>query len=199
MQDDFPGNDPKTIWQSQPRELSEMTLEGIRQKAWELQRKTRRELFGNISTALIAVVISVGGIARVHDPGLRAVFALALVWALAGQYVIQRGMWSATTPGDAGLCTGVEYYRRELNRRSYLFRRVLQWSFGPVVLSVCALILTLAGIAKIQGISLQRILPFCTLFAFWIVAVFVIRSRARRELRREIGELNDIGKDIGQA
>src|SRR5450432_301508 len=119
MQDDFPGsdpktsNDPKTIWQSQPRELSEMTLERIRQKARELEKKTRRELFGNISTALIAVVISVGGIARSHDPGLRAVFVLALVWALAGQYVIQRGMWSATTPGDAGLSTGVEYYRRE--------------------------------------------------------------------------------------
>lgn len=194
MQNDFPGNDPKTVWQNQATKLSTMTLETMGQKARELEKKTRRELFGSISSAAIAVVISGGGIVYVHDLGLRALFALALAWAVAGQYFLHRGMWSAPRPGDAGSSTGLEFYRWEIKRRTWLFRRVLQWNLGPVVLSVCALILALAGIANMQGVPLRRIIPFCAMFAFWMAAVFAIRWRGQRDLRREIEELEHLRK-----
>src|SRR6185312_14273978 len=111
MPNNFGGGDPKTIWKNQPTEGSAVTLEKIRQKAQELHARTRRELFGNIAVVLITGGFSGFGISRTHDPGLRVVFAVSIVWALAGQYFLHRGMWSAVLPGDAGVSSGLEFYR----------------------------------------------------------------------------------------
>jgi hypothetical protein len=195
MPDDPSGNDPKTIWQNQPVEPSAMTLETIRRKARELHAKTRRELIGNIAAPLAVVVFAGLGVAIFDDSPQRTVFALALAWALAGQYFLHRGMWSATLPGDAALTTGLEFYRREIERRRYLFRRVLKWSFGPMVLAIGALLLPIVtgGIAE-RG-AYRNMIPFLTLLALWLVGFFVVRMRQQRELQREIQELNDIERE----
>ena len=96
-------------------------------------------------------------------------------------------------PGDAALSTGLEFYRREIERRRYLFRRVLLWSFGPVILAIGTFILALA---MIRGSKIfPNAMPFMTLVVIWIGAYFVIRMREQRELQREIDELNDIEKE----
>jgi hypothetical protein len=177
-----------------------MTLEKIRQKVRELHAKTRQKLLGGIAVSLLVVGISGYGMASGDGPVMRAVFALAIAWSVAGQYFINRGMWSAMMPEDAGLSTGLDSYRREVERRRHLSGRVLLWSFGPVMLAIGALIALIASFGiKNQGMPLNRTLlnmmPFLTLLAAWIVGVFVIRMREQRELRREIGELNDIERD----
>src|SRR5882724_5944067 len=96
MSDDPSVNDPRRIWQSQPTEASSMTAEKIQRKARELRAKTRRELLGNIAVPLMAAGLF--GFAGAHDPVQRPIGAFAIVWALAGQYVIHRGMWAATLP-----------------------------------------------------------------------------------------------------
>src|SRR5712672_2684873 len=108
MRNDSSGNDPRTIWQNQPTEPSAMTVEKIRQKTQKLHAKTRRKLLGGIVVSLLVVAISGYGIASTGDPVMRAIFALAIAWSLAGQYFIDRGMWSATLPEEAGLSTGLE-------------------------------------------------------------------------------------------
>lgn len=193
MADELPGS-PKTIWQDQTLEVPAMTMERLRQKAREVHAKTRRELFGNTAVALIAVAISGFGILRGPGGWLRLAFVLALAWALAGQFFLHRGMWSVPSPADAGLTTGLEFYRLEIKRRRNLFGRVLRWSFGPVVLSIGALILVLTGFAKSRGISITAVLPFCTAFAVWIIAALVLRARAWRELRRELEDLDTAGR-----
>jgi hypothetical protein len=195
MRDDIHPDDPKAIWQKQPTEASTMTLETIRETARKLHAKTRRELFGSIAVVLIVFALSGFGILRTRDPGLRVIFMLAIAWALAGQYFLHRGMWSPILPGDAASSTGLEFYRREVKRQCNLFGRVLQWGLGPVVLSIGAFILALIGMAKNSGVPVQRILPFCTLVSVWIVVVFILRSRARRALQREIAELNDLEEE----
>ena len=195
MPDDFPNDELKKVWQSQPTELSTMTLEKIRHKACELRAKTRRELFGSITGLLISIAISGPGMLRTDELGLRLAFALAIVWALAGQYFFHRSMWSATLPGDAALSTGFEFYRREVRRRRSLLGRVLQWAYGPVVLSISGLILVLTGVAENRGLSVRVVFPFCTAFAIWIVAVLFRRSQGQRELQREIDELANIEKE----
>jgi hypothetical protein len=195
MRNDPSGNDPKTIWQNQPVEPSTMTLEAIRRKARKLHAKTRRELIGAIATPLAVAIFSGLGAAIFDDPVQRIAFAFAIAWALAGQYFLHRGMWSATLPGDAALISGLEFYRRELERRRYLFRRVLQWSIGPVLLAIGALLLPIVtGGIRERGVFLKMI-PFLTLLAIWIAGVFVIRMRGQRELQREIDELKGIEKE----
>ena len=190
MQNDFPGNDPRTIWQNQPTEPSAMTLEQIRQKVRELHAKTRRKLLGSLAGPLFVGAFSAYGIKQVYGfaPVLALVFAFAIVWSLTGVYFLNRGMWSAAMPGDAALSTGIESYRREIERQHAIYGRVLLWSFGPILLAIAMFILFLA---MVGGIFPNGI-PFLTLIVVWIAAVFVIRMRERRELQREIDELNDM-------
>lgn len=101
-------------------------------------------------------------------------------------------------PGDAGPSTGLEFCRREIERQRDLLRRVLLWSFGPVLLTIGTFILALAMVgAKDRGIFPNG-LPFLALIVVWVVAYFIIRFREQGELHREIDELNDIEKENRQ-
>jgi mannitol-specific phosphotransferase system IIBC component len=73
-----------------------------------------------------------------------------------------------------------------------VYRRILEWSFGPVILSVGTFVVVLVGIARGKSLSMIAVLPFGTLFVSWIVAFFVLRSRDQRKLLREIGQLRDV-------
>jgi hypothetical protein len=196
MPDDSPDDNLKTIWQDQPTEAPTMTLETIRLKANEYRSKTRRTLFSNISTVAIVVGFSVFGILHTSSAGSRLVFAIAIAWALVGQSLLQRGMWSERMPADATFSTGLEFYRREVEQQQDLARRVLEWSFGPVVLSICTLVVTFFESTRGGSLRLRVIssMPFTLLFAIWIIAFFVLRSRDQRRLRQEIEALSDIEK-----
>jgi hypothetical protein len=173
-----------------------MTLEKIRQKTQELHAKTRRQVIGNLIVPLAVFAFYGYGIAKFPNPVLRTVFACAIAWSLAGQYFLNRGMWSAMLPGDAALSTGIESYRREVERQRSLFGRFMLWGFGPVVFAIATLIVLILSLGIGSGMLLKGALlkmsPFLTLMAIWIVSFFVIRMRAQRQLQREIDELNEI-------
>lgn len=170
-----------------------MTLEKIRQKVRELHAKTRRQLLGNF--AALPIVVAFCGFGIKQFPALQPLFAFSIAWSLAGVYFLNRGMWSAAMPGDAALSTGLEFYRREIERRRYLFRRVLLWSFGPVLLAIGAFILAIVKIGLRDRGIFQNAMPFMALAVIWIAAYFVIRMREQRELQREIDDLNDIERE----
>jgi hypothetical protein len=179
-----------------------MTLEKIRQKTQELHAKTRRQMIGNSILPLAVLAFYGYGIAKFSDPVLRMVFACAIVWSLAGQYFLNRGMWSAMLPGDAAFSTGIESYRREVERQRSLFGRFMLWQFGPLMFAIASLILLILTLGTgnrgmpLDGRILKEMLvkmsPFLTLMAIWIVSFFVIRLRAQRQLQREIDELNEL-------
>jgi hypothetical protein len=159
----------------------------------DLHAKTRKQLLGTLTGPLVAVFFYALA-TRMFSPLPQLVhplFALALVWGLAGLYFLNRGMWPPVMPGDAGISSGLEYCRQEIERRCYLLGRVLVWSFGPVLLAIGTFILALAMIRTDRGIFPNG-LPFLALVVLWIIAYFVVRFREQRELRHEMEELNDI-------
>jgi len=165
-------------------------------------------LFKNIALALFVIAMSVFGITWTNDPVPQAAFALGAAWTLAGQYFLNRGMWLAPLPGDAALTTGLDFYRQAVEGRHRLFRNLLWWGLGPVVLVVAALILSIvrAGASSQgplpttdAGRLLLNMVPFLSLLAVWIIAVIVMRVRGQRELQREIDELDDIESEVGIA
>jgi hypothetical protein len=173
-----------------------MTLERIEQKSRELHARTRRELVKSIASPLIVIAICGFGV-RFADPALRAVLAVAIAWSVAGQYFLNRGMWSAELPDEAASRTGIESYRREVKRRRFLFSRTMLWHFGPVVFAVAILVVLIASLGtENRGLSIQKAIlkmsPFLTLIVVWLAAVFVIRMRQQRELQREIDGLNEV-------
>jgi hypothetical protein len=197
MRDELPIDDLKVIWQNQPTGTSAMTVKLIRSKARELRAKTRRQLLGTVAGPLAAAFFYAFGI-REFPPlehVLHPLFAFALVWSLVGLYFLNRGMWSTVMPGDAGLSTGLEFCRGEIERRRYLLRRVLLWSLGPVLLAIGTFILALAMIGTKDRGLLPNGLPFLALVVVWIIGYFAIRMREQRDLKREIDELNDLERD----
>jgi hypothetical protein len=195
MENDSSTNDPRKIWQNQPKEISTVTLKMIRMKVQDLHSKTRRQMLGSLAGPL-AVGAAAYGIKLVHGvfPVLEAAFVVAIVWSLTGLYFLNRGMWSAAMPGDAALSTGLEFYRREIERQRALYGRLLLWSLGPIVLALAAFILF--SVIVVGGKIYPNGMPFLILVAVWFGAVFVIRTRARRELQREIDDLKDIESQI---
>ena len=193
MPDDFPADNLKTIWQHQPIEASTMTSEKIRKKARELHARTRRQLLGTLVGPLAAVFCYVFGIKQFPSLHLvlQPLFALALVWSLVGLYFLNRGMWSPAIPTDAAFSDGLEFCRRELLRRRDYLRRVLLWSFGPVLLAIGTIIMALAMIGSSDRGIFPNGLPFLTLVAAWIIAWFVLRLPEQRE----IVELTDISRE----
>lgn len=197
MRDDSPENDPRKIWQNQPTEPSVMTLEKIRQKVRELHAKTRRQLLGTLAGPLATLFFYAFGMKQFPrlQQVLQPLFAFALASSLAGLYFLNRGMWSAAMPGDAGFSSGLESCRREIERRCYLLRRVLLWSFGPLLLAIGTFILALAMIGSGDRGIFPNALPFLTLIGIWIIGYFVVRLREHRELQRDIDELSDIERE----
>lgn len=187
-------NDPKTAWQNQPTELPVMTPQKMRQKAQELHSRTRRALLGGMIAPLLVVGIAAWIIAQV-DSGLvvRAAFAISIAWSLAGQYFLNRGMWSEALSVDVAPSTGIESYRREVERRRSLSERYLLWSLGPVVLGIATFVVPLLRLGIRKGMLIDMI-PFLALLVIWIVGVLIVRMRQQRELRNEIDELKVIEK-----
>ena len=89
---------------------------------------------------------------------------------------MNRGMWSATRPEDARMTTGLEFYRREIERRRYLSRRALRWSFGPAVLAIGSFILFIASSGIRERGLIPNGIPFMALAFIWIAAFVVIRD-----------------------
>jgi len=93
-------------------------------------------------------------------------------------------------PGDAGFSTGLEFCRRATEQQLIHSRRVLLWSFGPILLAIGTLVLGMASAASI----FPKGLPLIALAVVWIATYLFIRARQERDLQRELDELNEIDK-----
>jgi hypothetical protein len=189
MPNESSANDPKTIWQSQPTEPSKMTLVMIRHKTQQLHAQTRRDRFAEIAASVIMIGFYGCGIWWIHAAALRAIFALAIAWTLAGQSFVDRRSLSDASQLEVPLSTSLESYRREVERRRDLSSRFLLWSFGPGILALgafCAYLL-----AWTHGF-VRSTAPFFTLLGLWFVLLFFQKMRQKRDLQREIDQLNEV-------
>jgi hypothetical protein len=194
MRNDLPRSGPKEIWLTQPTEIRIMTWKLIQQKLRALRARTRRKLLGTLAGPAAVAAVYALGVKQFgpHGQSLEPLFAFALAWSLAGLFFLNRGMWSAMTPADAGLSTGLESCRHEIERQRDLVRRALLWSLAPVLLAIAALIVALASVGSRERGIFPNGLPFLSLVVLWIITYFFIRLREQRNLQRELDDLNDI-------
>jgi muconolactone delta-isomerase len=189
MPDEFP--DPKKIWQEQPTEAIEMSLEEIRRKAHQFQAKGRWK-------ALIAIVIGIAlcGVfavtsAKAQYLVLRIGWGVLSLYGLFSAYQAYKWIWPSSLAADATVGTSLEFYRRELERRRDYVRHIWRrsgvwWCFVGL-----ALIILPAMMASLKNPKLLlNAVPFFVLLSVWFVAFFSIRKRQRQKLQREIDELN---------
>ena len=196
MESNPSAKDPKSVWQKQPTETSQMSILLIHRMARKSREKTRKELVGPLSVLAVCTVFAAIGIVKGFGWAQRAWFGAALLWCITGAWVYQRGMWAAELPGGAGLETGLAFLRRELGRQRDLFRRSLVWALGPVLFTIAAAVVPLfAHMWSLDRTILLNLAPFFTLLLGWFVIMVRLRNRKKRELQRELDELNAIEKE----
>jgi hypothetical protein len=194
MRDDIPGDSPKNIWLNQPTEKPTMTIGPIEQRSRDLRTRTRKKLLRTLAGPLAAGLFYALGMKEFASlrQVLQPLFAFALAWSLVGLLFLNRGIWSAAMPTDAGLSTGLEFCRREIERQRDLLRRVLLWSLALMLMTIGGFILALAMVGSRDRGIIPNGLPFLILIVVWIVAYFIIRLREQRALQHELDELNEI-------
>lgn len=175
------------MWRDQPEEKLAVNLEQLaNRRTQELYASTRSEIMMSIGSALFFVVVMAwrfGSEDRLQQLG----FLAAVVWVLISLYRFRDWIWRRARAQDALAMTGLEYYRKELERRRDHLRNAWLWH-GPLLLACAIFVATV--IDKTAPGRLRDVVPVFILLAVW--TGFGIRRRLRqaKELQREIDDIS---------
>jgi hypothetical protein len=190
MPEDSKLKDPGAIWQDQPAEKLPVSLEQLmNRRARELHSGTRAETVMSIVAAVFFAAIVAWRLAWARNGFQEVGLAAVVVWVLISMYWFRdRIRRAGPPPGDALAATGLEYYRKELERRRDHLRNEWLWH-GPLVLACLILVGVVAGRA-FQGLErLENAAPLILLLILW--TGFSIRRRLRQasEVQQELDRI----------
>jgi hypothetical protein len=182
-------NDIRTVWQSQTKEPSNVSLELIRYKAQQLEGKIRQQAAGVYVIVLGIVVASLFISWRVDQVFIRIGAGILILWALSLAYQARKGVWPGRLTPDATLKVSLDFYRQELERHRFYLRAAGK-TLWPVLLSAA---LFVTSVMRKPGLVVNM-LPFLMLMAAWAVALFLMVRRKLRAVQREVDELDALAK-----
>ncbi len=189
MSDQPRAKDPGAIWRGQPEEVRAVNLEQIvKRRTEELYSSTRSDILMSIGAALLFVGVVGWRLAPAHDRLLVIGFAAVIVWVVISAFWFRRRIWGQPARPDAVAAPGLEYYRKELERRRDHLRNEWVWH-GPLFLACLILIAIVAGKTYSGYQRVQNVLPLVVLLAVWTGFGLVRRHRQVKELQREINEI----------
>lgn len=187
MSDRIRGTDPASLWKGQPEEKIAVNLEHIvNRRTAELYSSTRSEIFMSIGAAVLLVAVMAWRFAPAYDSFQEAGFVAVIVWAVICRYRFR----DRVRPPDSSAvaATGLEYYRKELERRRDHLRSEWLWH-GPLVL---ACILLVATMWRRNGLGFDRLasaVPLIVVLVVWTGFGLRRRLLQARDLQREIDEI----------
>jgi hypothetical protein len=139
----------------------------------------------SIAAAVLFVVVMAWRLVPAHDRVLQLILVAIVVWAaisvLRFRHSIRREY-----PGAAAVA-GVEYYRKELERRRDHLKSEWLWH-GPLVLACLMLFAILRNVFP-NPQRLRNVLPLVVLLVAWTAFGFVRRRRQAREVQKEIDDI----------
>jgi hypothetical protein len=180
---------PKQLWQSQPVEGIQMSLDAIRKRAGKFETtilwRNRREYVG----ALIPAVLFAFFFVRTHDILFRIAFG-TLIAGLAFMvfHLHQRGS-ARTLPEALGASTCVQFFRGELERQRDLVANVWPWYLAPLVPGF-VLYTAAYGRALPYPVNLVGMAWLDGIVAAVFFFIWKLNQRAARSLQHLIDELH---------
>ena len=188
MENELPPTDLKTIWQSQHSEATQMSIDEIRTKARNFERKIRRR---NLREYLAAVVVAASfAFFAWHSPsrmvslGNLAVAAGALCFA----YELHRRGSSRNKPKDLGTMGCLDFHVGQLERQRDLLNESWKWMIW-LVLGMAVLMA-----AAIVTAPIRKTAPFLVVAILWTATWFwmMLRRNKRKAqtLQQEMDELS---------
>jgi hypothetical protein len=194
-------DDIRTVWQSQTKKPSNVSLELIRRKARRLEGTMHQQVVSTYVAALMIVVIALYISWQLDEIFFRMGACALILLAVSLIYRARKAVSSGRLPLDATLRASLDFYRQELERQiSYL--RAGRNTIWPVLLSA-ALFLTpfvrgAMGKPGMRGFDSRESMyfllglvgPFLTVMMVWVSSVFVVVGRKVSAVQKEIDELD---------
>lgn len=187
MQNELPPQDPKTVWQNQRLEATQMSIDEIRSKARSFERKIRRRNLREYMAAAVIAAAFAFFAWRFPLPVMRAGFIAVAVGALCFAFELHRRGSLQTEPKELGTTASLDFYIRQLERQRNLLDQSWKWMLwlipGMLVLMAGAIVVT----------PIRNSAPFLVLAILWTATWFwmMLRRNKRKALalQREIDEL----------
>lgn len=183
MENELPPDHLKNLWQSQNVEPILMSLEELRRKAEEFQKRIRHRNLGEYVAA--AIVLATFSYYLWRFPGIRLGCSLILAGTLYIMYQLHTKGAAKDVPESLALDTCITFHQRELERQRDLLRDVWKWYLLPFVPGLIAIVVEL-----LPPSGWIRGLPFILFCAATFYFLWRLNKRAADKLQQQIDELN---------
>src|SRR5262245_9699493 len=188
MSEESKARDVGAVWRDQPEEkLSIVPERFVNRRTRDLSTSTRSEILASIGAALFFAAVIGWRFASVQARIPQLGFIAVMAWVLISLYWFRDRIWRKE-PRDALAVTGLEYYRKELERRRDHLRSSWIW-YGPLFLAFLTLIAISTGQASLLIQPWRNVAPLVVLLAVWTGFGLGRRRRHANELQREIDEI----------
>jgi drug/metabolite transporter (DMT)-like permease len=195
MPNELPPKDLKSVWQSQNVEEIQMSIDEIRTRARDFERKIRRR---NLREYLAAAVIAAAFVWFAWQGSWSTIIRVGYLSVAAGAlcfvYDLHRRGSSRTKPKELGMVGCLDFHLGQLERQRNLLDQSWKWMIwlvpGLVVLMMGALATT----------PIRKAAPFLIVAILWTATWFWMmlkrNKRKARALQQEIDELSVWGKPL---
>jgi Flp pilus assembly protein TadB len=195
MSDRIDEKDPAAIWKNQPSEEIAMNPEQMMNRRTQaLYASTRSEILMSIGAALLLVAVMVLRFGLVYGLVEEVGSALVVIWVAVTLFRLRKRIWRQEANPDAAAATGVDYYRRELERRRDHLRDAWLWH-GPLLLACLILAGIWYGWGGVVYLPLGRVLPLVAALVIWVGFGLWRRLRQAKQLQREIDQLGRVDRE----
>ena len=208
MPDDPPNNpmsnDIRSLWQSQTKKPSSISLELIRRKARKLEGTMHQQVVSTYVAALMIVVIALYISWQLDEIFFRLGACALILLAVSLIYRARKAVLSGPLPLNATLSASLDFYRQELERQISDLRagRNTIW---PLVLSATLFVTPFVrGAMGKQGMRgfdsresmyfVLSLVPVIPVMMILVVSVFVAVGRKLRAVQTELDELDGLRK-----
>jgi hypothetical protein len=183
-------NDPRTIWQNQPKEPFKMSADEMRLRAQRFQTKGRLTAATGITSALLVCAFFGWSFARTHELVPRMGFGIISLAGIFMAFSTYKWVWPGNLPADTPVSTSLEFYRSELERRRDYRRHIWRRTGLPYMFLGLAMVIIPALIAAFGAPRLfVNMIPFFLLLILWFILFFRGQKRSQHKLQQEIDEL----------
>jgi len=197
MPDTLPPDDLQQMWQTQPVEVTTMSIDEIRRKAGRFEHRiwwrNAREY-----AAMVLVMVCFGYyLYKFPHPAERAGSMLVIAGTLYIGWQLHKRASVRSAPVETGFTTCLEFHVRELERQRDALNSLWRWYLGPMIPGLVVFVAALT----VSGRAPERQQP--ALIALWLAifaasfwGVWKMNQRAARKLQRRIDELNAMGRQV---
>ena len=205
MPNDRTPKDIRSVWQSQRKEASQVSLELIRRKARRLEETAHQRVVSTSVAALVIVVMALYISWQLDEIFFRMGACALILWAVSLIYQTRKAVSPGRLPLNATLTVSLDFYRQELERQiSYL--RAGRHTIWPLLLSAVLFLTPFVraamGKAVMRGFDsresmylLLSLVPFLPVMMILAVSVFVAVGRKMNTVQMELDESDSLRKE----